>query len=530
MLMKTAGAPEAVIALCKFSESPRVLTNCAAALANLALDNDMSQMILSKGGADILSRLMMREQDHNVLRFASGAVRNLSRAEQNKAIVLDLLLKQLLHLCGICGADCIISTNTTGALANLAVLEDNRIVMVRADVPRAIVSLCRRLVSSESLDSATISQPLEFGARCLATLSYSASNCTAIVESGVPQLLRDLCAHESMSPVVLGNASVVLMHLALEPACRTAMLQTGGVEALVELLSRQQLDEKILANAARALANLGLEPELRAPLVDHGAARPLVHLCCNSRAAVVLANSAWALANLAHDTQSSKQLIQDGVQRALLATKRAFGSKLPQNLDRPLAVAIARLDSFVRQESNMLENAQTDACDAGVRELPRPRWMANDEAMECMQCGAPFGFFRGRHHCRRCGGIFCDACSQARVLLPFSDIVRNPEATGSGDESSNPQRVCRDCEAKLVFAAELKEEDTELQNNVASAKEKEKVEVAGANEQQRVDERSAKGENKERGKQKQEEHVSNDGLESKDDDESLKSAALALLD
>ena len=114
------------------------------------------------------------------------------------------------------------------------------------------------------------------------------------------------------------------------------------------------------------------------------------------------------------------------------------------------------------------------------------------------------------------------------MQLPFSDIVRNPEATETGDESSNPQRVCRDCEAKVVFAAELKEQDSALQNEKAGAQEKEKVQVAGA--KGKVEEQNAKGANKERGKRKQEEHVSNDGVESKDDDESLKSAALALLD
>ena len=56
------------------------------------------------------------------LRFASGAVRNLSRMEQNKAIVLDALLKQLLHLCETCGVASVIATNITGALANLALL------------------------------------------------------------------------------------------------------------------------------------------------------------------------------------------------------------------------------------------------------------------------------------------------------------------------------------------------------------------------------------------------------------------------
>ena len=33
----------------------------------------------------------------------------------------------------------------------------------------------------------------------------------------------------------------------------------------------------------------------------------------------------------------------------------------------------------------------------------------------CLFCGAPFGIFRRRHHCRLCGTILCDECSK---LLP----------------------------------------------------------------------------------------------------------------
>ena len=138
--------------------------------------------------------------------------------------------------------------------------------------------------------------------------------------------------------------------------------------------------------------------------------------------------------------------------------------------------------------------------------------MANEEVNECMQCGAAFGFFRGRHHCRRCGGIFCDACSQARVLLPVADIVRNPEVAEMEGESSHPQRVCRDCEAQAIFAAELKEEDAGLQHEAAGEK------------------RIQQNEHKEHGKQKQEEEEGSGGLGKKDDEEALKSAALALLD
>ena len=45
---------------------------------------------------------------------------------------------------------------------------------------------------------------------------------------------------------------------------------------------------------------------------------------------------------------------------------------------------------------------------------------------------------RARHHCRLCGGIFCAACSAARMLLP-------PKF-----QEGTPQRVCTNCAALLL--------------------------------------------------------------------------------
>ena len=45
-------------------------------------------------------------------------------------------------------------------------------------------------------------------------------------------------------------------------------------------------------------------------------------------------------------------------------------------------------------------------------------WMRNDEATFCMRCSLQFGAVtRRRHHCRHCGGVFCDACSGQRIPL-----------------------------------------------------------------------------------------------------------------
>ncbi|XP_037073255.1 zinc finger FYVE domain-containing protein 21-like [Pollicipes pollicipes] len=62
-------------------------------------------------------------------------------------------------------------------------------------------------------------------------------------------------------------------------------------------------------------------------------------------------------------------------------------------------------------------------------ELKEPTWSPDKETSECSnsKCGLKFDFLKRRHHCRRCGQIFCGQCCQARVMLPrmcFVDPVR----------------------------------------------------------------------------------------------------------
>ena len=56
-------------------------------------------------------------------------------------------------------------------------------------------------------------------------------------------------------------------------------------------------------------------------------------------------------------------------------------------------------------------------------EFDKSHWKADKEVAACEGCQGSFGLIHGRrrHHCRQCGGIFCNQCSQHRVLLPSGD-------------------------------------------------------------------------------------------------------------
>jgi len=77
-----------------------------------------------------------------------------------------------------------------------------------------------------------------------------------------------------------------------------------------------------------------------------------------------------------------------------------------------------------------------------------PRWISDSEAMNCLGCGICFTTFNRKHHCRKCGGVFCKKCSPHRRLLPEGSAIYVGGVTTSLNPR-DPQRVCSTCQAEL---------------------------------------------------------------------------------
>ncbi|KAF2075424.1 hypothetical protein CYY_003253 [Polysphondylium violaceum] len=75
--------------------------------------------------------------------------------------------------------------------------------------------------------------------------------------------------------------------------------------------------------------------------------------------------------------------------------------------------------------------------------VERADWKPDQSAISCNYCQSNFTIIRRRHHCRKCGGIFCDPCSSNYSILPA-------EYGYSGQ-----QRLCKGCfntfEQKRIF-------------------------------------------------------------------------------
>jgi len=85
------------------------------------------------------------------------------------------------------------------------------------------------------------------------------------------------------------------------------------------------------------------------------------------------------------------------------------------------------------------------------RNTPTPhsvhaQWEKDETVHECRSCKRRFNFLLRRHHCRRCGKIFCDRCSSYRATLEASEVVRDPAVVADGaPEGPSVQRVCEAC-------------------------------------------------------------------------------------
>ena len=67
------------------------------------------------------------------------------------------------------------------------------------------------------------------------------------------------------------------------------------------------------------------------------------------------------------------------------------------------------------------------------------QWTSDDEVRACTQCRKGFGFYRRKHHCRRCGSVFCWECSSKRLTLRDTN----------GD--THASRVCDACSLAPKF-------------------------------------------------------------------------------
>ncbi|XP_052069941.1 RUN and FYVE domain-containing protein 2-like isoform X2 [Mytilus californianus] len=92
--------------------------------------------------------------------------------------------------------------------------------------------------------------------------------------------------------------------------------------------------------------------------------------------------------------------------------------------------ALAELGSHLSESKLRVEDMKE--AQMATKDL---QWKGDKDASCCKTCEKEFSISRRKHHCRNCGNIFCNECSDNKMPLP---------------SSAKPVRVCDDCQTFLL--------------------------------------------------------------------------------
>jgi hypothetical protein len=139
--------------------------------------------------------------------------------------------------------------------------------------------------------------------------------------------------------------------------------------------------------------------------------------------------------------QASAQAEAQLAEKDLLATRLVCLEELDE-----LRLRLALLESQLELQAS--EEAERVAAQG-------TRWDQDEDNPQCRRCGAQFGLLRRKHHCRKCGRVFCGDCAPKNHVAPlplqgFHEPVRHclgclpprgaSSAASSGASSPNPSQ------------------------------------------------------------------------------------------
>ncbi|KRX10436.1 Zinc finger, FYVE/PHD-type [Pseudocohnilembus persalinus] len=79
--------------------------------------------------------------------------------------------------------------------------------------------------------------------------------------------------------------------------------------------------------------------------------------------------------------------------------------------------------------------------------MPKEKWQPDEGSKNCFDCNASFNLFRRRHHCRKCGRIFCDSLIKEKNVNSFIFVRCSDNfIIGKYFNSDNKKiRFCKEC-------------------------------------------------------------------------------------
>lgn len=126
-------------------------------------------------------------------------------------------------------------------------------------------------------------------------------------------------------------------------------------------------------------------------------------------------------------TVASKQ--KEQLQQDLDALNRRYAESEQTLEELGLQLSMSKLHIVDLKEKQRRKTTAEDG-----QETMSSGWTPDKMASHCKGCEKEFSMTRRKHHCRNCGQIYCNSCSE--------HVIRLPEADG---QLGKPVRVCDTC-------------------------------------------------------------------------------------
>lgn len=269
----------------------------------------------------------------------------------------------------------------------------------------------------------------------------------------------------------------------------------SGSAAMVEVMASKGCrmdvpDAKNRTPMELATLTPAVPPVVVLALVDGGACvkSGLYHAATNKHAIVMttLLSTGVSL-NVSGDEPEGKSILHHACQSDCKDTAAALinHGAYPNNRDDQNNTPLHHITDPILAEYMMASGARKDFLSKSQRKLANvsklrnreagvvkgddtvcqvSEWVPDDSSDTCLLCSKVFWFFCRRHHCRRCGVLVCDDCSESRF-------------TSDGDKV----RACDSCYNVLSYKSEQKSEqksDNNSENSEVNSEAKADLETA----------------------------------------------------
>jgi len=97
------------------------------------------------------------------------------------------------------------------------------------------------------------------------------------------------------------------------------------------------------------------------------------------------------------------------------------------------------VQEIARKRETYKRGSQLSALSKSELGKKAPAWVRDEAVTMCMLCDSLFTLTKRRHHCRACGGIYCNNCCHFKVPLEYAN--------------GKHERVCQTCHGILVRSA-----------------------------------------------------------------------------